>query len=332
MKNAAMLLGLGIFLTVSCVEKEPESQVLCVEKELESQVSNVSFTPCQQNKLKSTELSSKVDVEFTGRDIQITYHDFEVTCDFSNVNVTHTFVNGFLNITQQGFPNQAKCICYTDVSYTINGISKNEVNVIFINGVQVYCYNDNELTVDEGVVINGVKWATRNVDKPGHFAINPEDAGLFYQWNRKIGWSATYPLVNSDGGTTWDDSVPVGDFWETANDPSPKGWRIPTYTELQKLLDTKNVASKWVIQNGVTGGKFIDKATGNTLFLPAAGDRLTYGTPYHAGMGCFYWSSTASGDDAYYLGFNSDEAYCFQHIHSYAFSVRSVAEGSIISN
>ena len=39
----------------------------------------------------------------------------------------------------------------------------------------------------DGVVINGVRWATRNVDKPGTFAANPEDAGMLYQWNRKVG-------------------------------------------------------------------------------------------------------------------------------------------------
>jgi len=42
---------------------------------------------------------------------------------------------------------------------------------------------------DEGVVINGVKWATRNVDRPNTFAETPESAGMFYQWNDKIGWS-----------------------------------------------------------------------------------------------------------------------------------------------
>jgi len=102
--------------------------------------SNVNFTPCQQSEIGS---NSKVDVEFTGKGVQITYYKFEVTCDFSTVNVTHTFVNGVLNITQQGTPNQEDCICYTDVSYTINGISQDKVNVIFINGVQVYCYNGN---------------------------------------------------------------------------------------------------------------------------------------------------------------------------------------------
>ena len=38
-------------------------------------------------------------------------------------------------------------------------------------------------TTDLGVVINGVKWATRNVAAPGKFATSPEDAGMFYQWN-----------------------------------------------------------------------------------------------------------------------------------------------------
>ena len=134
MKRAAILLSLVAFLVVSC---EPEERV--------PQISNVSWTPCQQSKnmLKSNELSDNVDVNFTNNGVQITYYNFAVTCDFTTVNVTHTFVNGVLNITQQGYPNQANCICYTDVSYTISGISQNQVNVIFINGVQVYCHNDN---------------------------------------------------------------------------------------------------------------------------------------------------------------------------------------------
>ena len=130
MKRVAVLLSFGVFLTVSCVTKDPKSQVL-----------NVSFTPCQQTKAKN-DVSDRVDVKFTNEGVQITYNNFVVTCDFTTVNVTHTFVNGVLSITQQGSPNQANCICHTDVSYTINGISQNEINVIFINGVQVYCHND----------------------------------------------------------------------------------------------------------------------------------------------------------------------------------------------
>ena len=130
MKKLVLLFSLVAFLAVSCAKKEQEPQV--------------SFTPCQQTKATTSELSDTVNVEFTNEGVKITHYNFEVTCDFSAVNVTHSFVNGVLRITQQGYPNQAKCICYSDVSYTINGISKDEVNVIFINGEQVYCYNEEE--------------------------------------------------------------------------------------------------------------------------------------------------------------------------------------------
>ena len=43
-----------------------------------------------------------------------------------------------------------------------------------------------------------------NVDAPGTFAAKPEDAGMLYLWNRKIGWSDSAQLINSNGGTTWD--------------------------------------------------------------------------------------------------------------------------------
>ena len=50
------------------------------------------------------------------------------------------------------------------------------------------------LTHDAGVVINGIKWATRNIDAPGTFSVNPESLGMLYQWNKKIGWSSSNPM------------------------------------------------------------------------------------------------------------------------------------------
>ena len=144
-KYSVILLVL-IVVTIRC----SETIQIKDENGKEPQVSKVNFMPCQQSKMKSTELSGRVDVKFTNEGVEITYNNFAVTCDFSTVNVTHTFVNGFLNISQQGSPNQANCVCYTDVSYTINGISQNEVNVIFINGEQVYCYNDKGNEVEYG--------------------------------------------------------------------------------------------------------------------------------------------------------------------------------------
>ena len=142
MKRVSFLLVLAVLLTVSCTNRD-----------IESTVSGVSFTPCLQDNGQKNGLSGRVVVEFTNRGVHISHFNFEVTCDFTTVNVTHTFANGVLNIRQQGSPNNADCTCYTDVDYTINGISEREVNVIFINGVQVYCHNggggnENDCNVD----------------------------------------------------------------------------------------------------------------------------------------------------------------------------------------
>ena len=138
MKKVTILLSLVVFFAVSCAKNDPETRS-----------PDVNATPCKQEVLKSSELPSSVDVEFTDKGVQIKYYNFEVTCDFTTVNVTHTLVNGVLNITQKGSPNQVDCVCHSDVSYTIEGISKKEVNVIIINGKQVYCHNN---------PLKGTKW------------------------------------------------------------------------------------------------------------------------------------------------------------------------------
>ena len=147
MKKVAILLSLVVFFTVSCENRDQESQV-----------SDISFTLCKQSEFRSSrEDSITVVVEFSNKGVQITHYNFEVPCDFTTINVTHTLVNGVLRITQQGCPNQANCICHSDVSYTIEGITQNEVNVIFINGKQVYCHSDKEDHQSKNLV---GKWLT----------------------------------------------------------------------------------------------------------------------------------------------------------------------------
>ena len=178
-------------------------------------------------------------------------------------------------------------------------------------------------TTDTCVVINGVKWATRNVDAFGTFAEKPESAGMFYQWNRPKAWNATDATV-----TGWDASYPTGTTWEKANDPSPKGWRVPTKEEMDKLFNIEKVSDEWTTQNGVTGRKFTDKATGNSLFFPAAGYRyFSDGTLYYAGTYGDYWSSTGNGsNNAYNLYFLSYFAYVNDYYRTFGLSVRSVAD------
>jgi len=181
------------------------------------------------------------------------------------------------------------------------------------------------------VWINGVCWATRNVDMPGTFVANPEDAGMFYQWNRNIGWSASDPMINSNGNVTWDSSMPTGTTWEKVNDPSPEGYRIPTREEQQKLLDISKVNSAWTFQNGRPGRKFTDIDTGNFIFLPAAGIRHGYaGALESAGLDGGYWGSSVQefdGASAYGLRFSDSVAHWgYLWTRLFGLSVRSVAE------
>jgi len=187
----------------------------------------------------------------------------------------------------------------------------------------------------ESVLINGVRWATRNVNTPGTFATNLEDAGMLYQWNRKIGWSSNDPLINSNGGTTWDGSTPPGTEWESANNPCPPGYHVPTEAEFQTLLNTTFVTNVWTTENGVPGRLFTDKNNGNSIFLPAAGFRLNYfshtGALFHAGTSGYYWSSTQSGADGAYglwfgSGSNSGSTSIEAVARSSCYSVRPVVE------
>ena len=143
---------------------------------------------------------------------------------------------------------------------------------------------------DENVIINGVKWSTRNVSYPGAFVDTPESGGQFYQWNRR---TADF-LLRKD----YENSNHINsDSWLPANDPSPVGYRVPTLEEMQSLLNTTYVSNTWAFRNGIKGIKFVDIATGNSIFLPANGNRYyadTNGKVYdylRGEMGA-YWSST----------------------------------------
>ncbi|MDR1678938.1 MAG: fibrobacter succinogenes major paralogous domain-containing protein [Prevotellaceae bacterium] len=182
----------------------------------------------------------------------------------------------------------------------------------------------NTATRDKGVEINGVRWATCNVDVPGSFAATPESAGKFYQWNRKTAWNTTDKKVEN-----WDNTTPEGSKWTKANDPSPKGWCIPTRDELESLLDTAKVNRTW--DDKKKAYIFTDKANGNSLFLPAVGFRsYSDGTRCYAGMFGYYWSSmqydSFGAYHAYHLYFDSHHADCKNSHCAVGQSVRPVAE------
>jgi len=118
-----------------------------------------------------------------------------------------------------------------------------------------------------GVLINGVVWATCNVDNPGTFAPNSEASAKFFQWNRKTAW-------NSRGSVSgWNSTGDTSPTWESTNDPSPDGWRVPTKAEFEKLLDGSKVEWVWTRPSYSDGYRFTDKSTGKSVFLPIQGYR-----------------------------------------------------------
>ena len=116
---------------------------------------------------------------------------------------------------------------------------------------------------DPAVVIDGVRWATRNVDTSGSFTKNPEDAGGLFDW---------YEAQNA----------------------CPRGWRLPTREELQSLKNA--TGGEWTAVNEVRGRTF--GTMPNQLFLPAAGWRSGYdGLLRNVGVVGHYWSSTQSSSE-----------------------------------
>ena len=132
-------------------------------------------------------------------------------------------------------------------------------------------------------MINGVRWATRNVDMPGTFAETPESVGMFFQWNRKKAWNAVDERVEG-----WDMSIPTGTAWYAENDPCPPGWRVPTADEWESLRD---IESHSFIENGVSSGRLFS-TTPRQLYLPRAGRRFADGSRPSGTTVTHYWSST----------------------------------------
>ena len=183
-------------------------------------------------------------------------------------------------------------------------------------------------TTDPGVLIGSIgvrpiRWATRNVAAPGTFAQNAHDAGMFFQWNRRTGWSATNPMVSSPAGATWDNTNATGETWVRTNDPCPPGWRVPTLAEFDAL---RNAGHEWTTQSGVNGTGF--GSGNNTIFLPAAGARNANGALGNVGTLGWYWSSSPSisTSDALYLFIRQGNSTLHPSLRATGFSVRCVAE------
>jgi uncharacterized protein (TIGR02145 family) len=114
---------------------------------------------------------------------------------------------------------------------------------------------------------------------------------------------------------------------KTEYDPCPKGWRVPTYAELDKLI---NNYSSWLTVDGQEGRYFTGDYTyldnAPQVFFPAAGFRLyTAGDARDRGNSGLYWSSRPYNNLAYRLIFGSSNGMGINS-RAYGDSVRCVQE------
>ena len=185
---------------------------------------------------------------------------------------------------------------------------------------------------------SGTRWATCNVG-----ASTPEGYGDYFAWGEttaktSYNWS-TYRYCNgsnttltkycnnssygNNGFTDNRTTLEASDDAATANWGS--GWRMPTYDELNELKN--NCTVTWTTQNGVNGRLFTGP-NGNSIFLPAAGDRGDSDL-YGAGSlgGC--WSSslyTGYTGSAWNLDFNSGDYGMYSDYRCYGLAVRAVCQ------
>ncbi len=95
---------------------------------------------------------------------------------------------------------------------------------------------------EDEVLINGMVWSTKNIGAPGTFASSPDDPGMYYQFNRKVGYPSG-PQGDPAPANWPKDYVNEETNWLPENDPSPEGWRVPTTAEMVALW---NLGATWV--------------------------------------------------------------------------------------
>lgn len=152
---------------------------------------------------------------------------------------------------------------------------------------------------------SGLKWATCNVG-----ATTPEGYGSYFAWGEtepKATYDeSTYKYCNGtiDSFTKYCTESDLGfDFGtednktmlELSDDAARVNWggdwRMPTGDEMEELMDTNNCTWERTTQNGVNGYKVTSNKNGNSIFLPAAGERYNSDLN-NAGSNGNYWSSS----------------------------------------
>lgn len=207
------------------------------------------------------------------------------------------------------------------------------------DGDGVSCGETHGEWVDLGLP-SGLLWYSVNIG-----ASSPEQYGCYFAWGETQTKEVydlydldTYTYGDYDSATCthtiykyntkeWYGTVDNKTVLEASDDVATAvlgaGARMPTHDDWVELRD--NTTGEWTEQNGVNGWKFT-ATNGQSLFLPAAGDRDGSSLKY-AGTDGYYWSSSLRTDvplAALGFDFGSNGSVMGNYVRYLGLSVRAV--------
>lgn len=164
--------------------------------------------------------------------------------------------------------------------------------------------SNNHEYVDLGLT-SGLKWATMNIEANsivgygGYYAWGETDVKDAYNWDN-------YPYGNSSSCTK------LGEFsgsstYDVARVKWGGSWRMPTIDEFKELRT--NCTWVWTTICGINGD-LVTGPNGNTIFLPAGGEK-EYSSHYDKETVGYYWTTSqmdpnAASTIAYNYSFNKN--------------------------
>lgn len=168
-----------------------------------------------------------------------------------------------------------------------------------------------------------VKWATCNVG-----ATTPADFGGYYAWGETEEKKAYTRENYIDPNPNHVDMNLCGTDKDVAHVKWGGSWRMPTYSELNELVD--HCDWRWTNIDGVNGYQ-VTGPNGNSIFMPASGrkcDDPGYGGLSYCNDNGYYRIGDHIGKYTYFINFSSgdvdiDRDYDYRTL---GFSVRAVTD------
>ena len=268
--------------------------------------------------LNKTELSVKVGetTQLSATVLPADATNKAVVWESSNTNVATVNETGNVTPLTVG-------TCTITCSATDGSDVKAECQVTVMNG---YAY------VDLGLP-SGTLWATCNVG-----ASKPEEYGDYFAWGETepkndYSWS-TYKYCQGTETTmtkyctmsyygTVDNKTELEPSDDAATANWGSNWQMPSREQYEELYNSSYTTTTWTTLNGVNGRMIVSKSNGNSIFLPAAGDRSGTFLDYAGSYGD-YWSNTSGSDCACSLYFYSSRIDTYYRDRYYGQSVRPV--------